>query len=160
MELKGQDLQRYYYENTTFGRKYNSNLTKLELKSLEDTPFVVKIADLGYARQLKVDGYAESFLGTPQQEAPELFRRIYNHKIDVWGIANIYYTILTGKLLFGGAYKDYQKQLERGTWSLPFKVPISLAGIKFLNQLLVYDPDKRISITDLVNHPYLKMTKE
>lgn len=39
-------------------------------------------------------------------------------------------------------------------------MPISLAGIKFLNQLLVYDPEKRISITDLVNHPYLKMTKE
>ena len=93
----------------------------------------MKIADLGYARQLKVDGYAESFLGTPQQEAPELFRRIYNHKIDVWGIANIFYTVLTGRLLFGGAQADYKKKLEQGTWSIPFKVPISLEGIKFLN---------------------------
>lgn len=73
------------------------------LNSLEDTPFIIKIADLGLARQLKVDGHAESFLGTPQQYAPELFKKIYNHKIDVWGIANIYYIILTGKLLFGGA---------------------------------------------------------
>ena len=63
-------------------------------------------------------------------------------------------------MLFGGAYSDYKKQLELGTWSIPFKVPISLEGIKFLNQLLVYDPDKRISINELVEHPYLKMTKE
>jgi serine/threonine protein kinase len=160
MELQGEELQRYYYEGNTYGRKYKSQLNKLMLKSLEDTPFIIKIADLGYARQLKVDGYAESFLGTPQQEAPELFKKIYNHKIDVWGIANIYYTVLTGKLLFGGAYKDYTKQLEQGTWSIPFKVPISLEGIKFLNQLLVYDPDKRISITELVEHPYLKLSKE
>jgi serine/threonine protein kinase len=65
MELKADELQRFYYENTTFGRKYTSRLSKLMLQSLEETPFTVKIADLGYARQLKVDGYAESFLGTP-----------------------------------------------------------------------------------------------
>jgi hypothetical protein len=29
MELKGEELQRYYYEGTTFGRKYKSTLTKL-----------------------------------------------------------------------------------------------------------------------------------
>ena len=50
MELHGEELQRFYYEGTTFGRKYRSNLTKLMLKSLEETPFTVKIADLGYAR--------------------------------------------------------------------------------------------------------------
>ena len=104
-----------------------------------------------------MDGYAESFLGTPSQEAPELFRKIYNHKIDVWGIANIFYTVLTGQLLFGGTYSEYKSWLEQGTWSIPFNVKISLEGIKFLNQLLQYDPEKRISINELVEHPYLKM---
>ena len=75
----------------------------------------------------------------------------------MWGIANIFYTVLTGRLLFGGAQADYKKKLENGTWSIPFKVPISLEGIKFLNQLLVYDPEKRISINELVDHPYLSM---
>lgn len=65
MELEGETLQRYYYEKQTFGKRYDNQLTKLLLQSLDNVEFKVKIADLGYARQLKVDGYAESFLGTP-----------------------------------------------------------------------------------------------
>jgi serine/threonine protein kinase len=86
----------------------------------------VKIADLGLARQLRHDGFADSMKGTPMLFAPEIiFKAFYNHKVDVWGIANIFYSCLTGKLLFTAAGGDYEDQLQKGTWQVPLEVKIS-----------------------------------
>ena len=93
--------------------------------------------------------------------APELiFKKFYDHKIDVWGIANIFYTLLTGRLLFDGEAKEYDQQLEEGVWKFPCDVKISAEALKFLHDLLQYEPSKRLSIGELASHPYLNMPLE
>ena len=127
-------------------------------RRLTEVRFQIKIADLGYARELTHGTFANSACGTPLLVAPELIlRKFYDHKIDVWGIANIFYTLLTGKLLFDGQTKEYDEQLEEGVWKFPCEVKISAEALKFLHDLLQYDPNKRLSINELVSHPYLNM---
>ena len=68
--------------------------------------------------------------------APEVLRGVYDHKIDVWGIAHIFYNLLTRTFLFDGQGTVLQKQLNRGQWKFPLNVPISAEAISFLNDLL------------------------
>lgn len=84
--------------------------SKEELKSmdLENEPFSVKIADLGYARELTraEQGRANSFKGSPLMMAPEQLNTYwgrgsgYSHKIDVWAMGVIFYQMLTGMFMF------------------------------------------------------------
>ena len=46
--------------------------------------------------------------------------------------------------------------LKHGQWNLPLKVNPSVEAIGFLNDMLQYNHKRRISISELVNHPYLK----
>ena len=81
-------------------RFYRTELAKrLELlmsKPLTEVNFEIKIADLGMARTLSYGFHSESQVGTPGYYAPELIiKEYYDHKIDVWGIANIFYNLMT-----------------------------------------------------------------
>ena len=88
-------------------RFYRTELAKrLELlmsKPLTEVNFEIKIADLGMARTLSYGFHSESQVGTPGYYAPELIiKEYYDHKIDVWGIANIFYNLMTKSQLFPG----------------------------------------------------------
>lgn len=142
-------------------RNLQGQVQKLMGKHLTDINFQIKIADLGYARELTHGEFANSACGTPLLVAPELLlKRVYDHKIDVWGIANIFYTLITGKLLFDGKSQSYTKQLEEGVWKFPCEVNISAEALKFLHDLLQFDPNKRLSINQLDSHPYLNVPLE
>jgi serine/threonine protein kinase len=85
-------------------------LTKEDLEGLDlnTETFVVKIADLGYARELtsQSDGRVKSFKGSPLMMAPEQLNTYwdrgsgYSHKIDVWAIGVNFYQMLTGMFIF------------------------------------------------------------
>ena len=112
-------------------------LTEDDLRELdlETEPFCVKIADLGYARELTTqsDGRATSFKGSPLMMAPEQLSTYwgrgsgYSHKIDVWAIGVIFYQMLTGMFIFNVTEKtSYQMALQKlyakikeGTWTWP-----------------------------------------
>lgn len=64
--------------------------------------FEIKIADLGMAKTLEPGTYSNSKVGTEILYAPEVLRGVYDHKIDVWGIANIFYNLMTRDFLFDG----------------------------------------------------------
>ena len=88
-------------------RFYRTELAKrLEIlmsKPLTEVNFEIKIADLGMARTLSYGFHSESQVGTPGYYAPELIiKEYYDHKIDVWGIANIFYNLMTKSQLFPG----------------------------------------------------------
>ena len=84
--------------------------TEFDMKAmdLENVEFCVKIADLGYARELtkETSGRVKSFKGSPLMMAPEQLGRYfdrgsgYSHKIDVWAIGVIFYQMLTGMFMF------------------------------------------------------------
>ena len=91
-----------------------SNETKIDVKELDlDTePFIVKLADLGYAKEFNKNEGEEgrdrtySFKGSPLMMPAEQILTYwgkgtgYSHKIDVWAIGVILYQMLTGMFVF------------------------------------------------------------
>ena len=136
---------------------------------LENEPFVVKIADLGYARELtkQETGRVKSFKGSPLMMAPEQLSTYwgrgsgYTHKIDVWAIGVIFYQLLTGMFMFSvdshtkrsDAMQALYVKIKKGTWSWPTDIMISLQTFDFLNKTMQHDPFYRPTWEEMMVHP-------
>ena len=103
-----------------------------KLKSLDlsqkDLNVEIKIADLGFARELGHSDMTDTVCGTPLVMAPEVLNgKKYNHKADVWSLGIVYFELLTGFTPFTGCDKnDLKRNLEKGAYKLPKKVKMSL----------------------------------
>lgn len=89
------------------------------LKNLDITApgrIQVKIADLGFARELNYEDLSETMCGTPLVMAPEVLNgKRYNHKADVWSLGIVFFEMLVGFTPFTGRDKpDLKRNLERG----------------------------------------------
>ena len=123
------------------------------------TPFQVKIADLGFARKLKVGTLAETRLGTPLVMAPEVLDgNKYDHTADVWSLGCVFYEMLTGYAPFTGTSQaNLAENIARGRYYFPKTCKLSLQGLSFLNSCLQYDHQQRPNLQELLNHPYIAM---
>lgn len=71
------------------------------------TPFQIKIADLGFARELNYEDLTQTHCGTPIVMAPEVLNnKRYNHKADVWSLGIVFFEMLTGFMPFTGKNKQ------------------------------------------------------
>ncbi|CDW75810.1 protein kinase domain containing protein [Stylonychia lemnae] len=125
---------------------------------LINTNFQIKIADLGFARELSHEDVTQTTCGTPIVMAPEVLNgRKYNHKADVWSLGIIFFEMITGFMPFTGQNKEeLKKNLEKGTYKFPKKLRMSIQGLDFLNCCLQFDSSKRMSWSQLIDHPYIK----
>lgn len=112
----------------------------------------IKIADLGFARELNYESMTNTHCGTPLVMAPEVLNGTkYNHKADVWSLGIVFFELITGFTPFIGHDKeDLIRNLEKGNYKLPKKLKLSLTGLDFLNCCLQFDQDKRMSWSDLI----------
>ncbi|CAD8049203.1 unnamed protein product [Paramecium primaurelia] len=112
-----------------------------------------KICDFGLATYESV---ISSFSGTFEFMAPEVIKNLpQTKKIDVWSLAAILYWLLENKPLVQG------NQLEKIQQILDFTSPkftkITNPLIKdLLNQMLLPDPDNRISLQGVLNHKWIQ----
>ena len=145
----------------------NGNLPpklKFSEKSLNKT-FSVKIADLGYAKDLIKDSEGATILGSPMYMSPDIVEKYtdegkenkkYNSSVDLWSLGVITYELLTGSPPFPG--KDYEevfKSIKKGIYHLPKNLRPSIEIISFLNGLLQYYPEKRLNWQQINAHPFL-----
>ena len=119
----------------------------------------VKIADLGFARELEEEDLASTRLGTPLIMAPEtLAGQKFDHSVDVWSLGCVFYEMLTGYSPFTGTSQlNLHENIVKGDYKFPKTVKFSLQGLSFLNMCLQFDPKKRPSIFELASHPYLQL---
>ncbi|XP_075253282.1 serine/threonine-protein kinase Nek4-like [Convolutriloba macropyga] len=62
---------------------------------------LVKVGDLGIARQLKENEMADTLIGTPYYMSPEIFQNIpYSYKSDIWSLGCILYEMTSLKHAF------------------------------------------------------------
>lgn len=105
-------------------------LTSQRLKEIDlvKANIQVKIADLGFARELSYEDLTQTICGTPLVMAPEVLNgKFYNHKADVWSLGIIFFEMITGFTPFTGKDKnDLKRNLEKGTYKLPKKLKMSL----------------------------------
>ena len=123
----------------------------------------VKIIDFGLA----IQGFGKTVLGSPLTMDPLILDKykksftskickdlIYDQKADIWSLGVICYQMLIGKSVFDAkTLKDLVKKVEEGTYTVP--TSLSKEIVSFLNGMLQYKSEKRLSAEKLYNHPFL-----
>ncbi|EZF30011.1 CAMK/CAMKL/GIN4 protein kinase [Trichophyton interdigitale MR816] len=124
---------------------------------LLDGSFNVKLADFGMAA-LQPEGHMlNTSCGSPHYASPEIIygKPYRGDKADIWSCGIILYALLCGFLPFdGGDLRNTLKLVKKGEYMLP---PwMSEEAIDLVQSILQKDPENRITLTDMWEHPLLK----
>ena len=124
----------------------------------------VKIIDFGFAT--KIDPKKKlvfSVLGSPINMDPGILKKLnhmdnsvsgYDEKVDIWSLGTLCYEMLIGKATFEASnMPELVKKIEAGEYTLP--TTLSKEVVSFLNAMLQYDPQARLSTEELSRHHFL-----
>ena len=125
----------------------------------------IKLIDFSFAIILKKGELTNTILGSPINMSPTLLHKLnndpdyenigYDEKEDIWSLGTICYELLMGRSAFESDDMDVlYKKVEKGDYYVP--ITFSKETISFLNGMLQYDPNKRLSFNELSNHKFLK----
>ena len=123
----------------------------------------IKIIDFGTAifNKNKIDN---NITGSIYYIAPEVIskNRNYSEKCDVWSCGIIMYILLTGLPPFNGnSDKDILRKIMDGYFDMkkyPWPIISSLAK-DLIKKLLEFDPNKRITAEEALNHPWFECSQ-
>ncbi|SPO37300.1 related to SNF1 - carbon catabolite derepressing ser/thr protein kinase [Pseudozyma flocculosa] len=118
----------------------------------------VKIGDFGLSNIMTDGDFLKTSCGSPNYAAPEVISgRLYaGPEIDIWSCGVILYVMLCGRLPFDDEYiPTLFKKINGGIYSLPSF--LSQEARHLLSQMLVVDPVKRITISEIRAHPWFNV---
>ena len=117
----------------------------------------IKIIDFGASSTTKKN--LHEVIGSLPYLAPEVLKKSYNEKCDLWSAGCILYTLLSGTMPFFGANETVTKyqiescdpQMSSQNWRT-----VSNEAKHFLTLLLTKDPVKRPSAEEALLHPWIQ----
>jgi len=118
----------------------------------------VKIGDFGIARILQhTYDLVKTAIGTPYYLSPEICQeKPYNQKSDIWSLGCILYELLTLRHAFdANSMKGLVLKILRGVYP-PISTTYSEDIRNLVGELLIKDPNKRPSIRQILDKPFLK----
>lgn len=120
----------------------------------------IKLLDFGLGKILGPGECCSEAFGTLSYVAPEvLLEKPYNKAVDLWAIGVITYLLVSGFLPFYDENSD--REIARQTINDPTPFPpaiwrkISSEAKDFVSNLLSKDPEKRMTIKEVLEHPWL-----
>lgn len=120
----------------------------------------LKVSDFGLSaisEQLREDGLLHTPCGTPSYVAPEVLRkRGYDGaKADIWSCGVVLFVLLSGYLPF---QDENMMKMYGKIFKADFKFPawVSLDARGLISSLLVSDPEKRISVAEIMRNPWFR----
>lgn len=126
----------------------------------------VKLCDFGYAKNEFIDSRPKTVSGTPDYIAPEvLMHDEYDGKTaDIWSCGVVLYVMLTGVLPFAKRGDNRTNNLIRLQQMFPrivaaeYHTPshVSTHCRDLLSRMLTADPAARITINQLMDHPWME----
>ncbi len=121
----------------------------------------IRLLDFGLGKIIGPNEFCTEPFGTFSYAAPEvLLEKPYNFKADLWTIGVITYLLLAGFLPFDD--ENSEKEIARQTVYEPTPFPnaiwgnISKEGRSFVDNLLEKDPKNRMTIKQVLEHPWLQ----
>jgi calcium-dependent protein kinase len=150
-------------QNLTTNNTTNSNVNE---KKTPNQLLNIKLIDFGTCNYIQNKNLSLR-VGTPYYIAPEVLKKNYNEKCDLWSIGVILYVLLVGHPPFKGfSTEEILEKVQKGHYKItgPEWNRISEKGKDLVKKLLCYDYSKRISAEEAIKHPWfdnvLKATKD
>ncbi|XP_037057902.1 putative sperm motility kinase W [Peromyscus leucopus] len=143
---------------------HDLNIVHRDLKPeniLFDEEGNVKLADFGLATSWRAGTLLHQQCGTKSFNAPEqvLGLGYDGKKTDVWSLGVLLYLITTGNHPFqGDTMEEIEGKIVTGTYDIPAHVSGQLENL--IHQMLTVAPERRPSIEDLQQHPWVMKWKE
>uniref|UniRef100_A0A8C5QR27 Protein kinase domain-containing protein n=1 Tax=Leptobrachium leishanense TaxID=445787 RepID=A0A8C5QR27_9ANUR len=120
----------------------------------------IKIIDFGLAQKIEDDAVFKSLCGTPQYIAPEVINyEPLGPPTDMWSIGVITYILLSGLSPFQGETdEETLTNVVNGNYEFDdrFFKDTSTMGKDFIRQLLVKEPQDRLTAVECLIHPWIK----
>ena len=118
---------------------------------------LIKICDFGTSKLFERGAVERKLVGSSYYIAPEVLKKKYNEKCDLWSCGVILYILLSGRPPFGGENdQEILLNVSRGVFDLkshPFN-SLSPEVINLIKSLLTVDSSKRLSAEQALNHPW------
>ena len=122
---------------------------------LLDAEYRIKLADFGLSNRLKDGQFLKTSCGSPNYAAPEVISGVLyaGPEVDVWSCGVILYAMVCGSLPFDDEnIRNLFKKIKGGQYTIP---PHVSAGAKdLIHRMLQVDPLQRISVSDIMQHPW------
>ncbi|XP_053178384.1 calcium/calmodulin-dependent protein kinase type IV [Scomber japonicus] len=147
----------YLHENGVVHRDLKpENLLYADLSL--DAP--LKIADFGLSKIIDDQVTMKTVCGTPGYCAPEILRgNAYGPEVDMWSVGVILYILLCGFEPFFDARGDQYMYSRILNCDYEFVSPwwdeVSLNAKDLVSKLIVLDPQKRLSVLEALQHPWV-----
>lgn len=118
----------------------------------------VTIIDFGTAGRYTPGEKLRTKFGTSYYIAPEVIKKSYDHKCDLWSCGVILYILICGYPPFNGPTDlKILEAVMAGQYSMnePEWQNVSDSAKNLVSSLLTYNPERRISAIDALNHPWI-----
>ena len=118
----------------------------------------VKLCDFGWAKELTLENRS-TFCGTVEYMAPEIVgSENYDYSVDIWSLGILLYELLYGHSPFkASSTKNIILNIKTHELSLDDKnKKISSSCKDLITKLLNSNPQKRLKIKDILEHPFVK----
>ncbi|KAH6654489.1 kinase-like domain-containing protein [Truncatella angustata] len=117
----------------------------------------LKISDFGWSVHAP-NNRRKTMCGTLDYLPPEMIKpgsqdNYYNEKVDLWSLGVLTYEFLVGEAPFEDTPVMTQRRIARADMSIPSFV--SPEAKDLIKRLLVLDPDKRIPLEQVEQHPWI-----
>ena len=118
----------------------------------------IKLIDFGTCNYIKDNKNLTLKVGSPYYIAPEVLNKNYNKKCDIWSAGVILYILLLGYPPFKGkSAQELFSRINKGTYRKEGKEwdNISDNAKDLILKMLEYDPQKRLSAQECLEHPWI-----
>lgn len=123
----------------------------------------IKIADFGLSK-IVWDNQTMTPCGTVGYTAPEIVKdERYSKSVDMWALGCVLYTLLCGfPPFYDESIQVLTEKVARGQYTFlsPWWDDISKSAQDLVSHLLTVNPEKRYTITEFLNHPWIRQTDE
>ena len=123
----------------------------------------IKIADFGLSKVVW-DSVTMTPCGTVGYTAPEIVKdERYSKSVDMWAMGCVLYTLLCGfPPFYDESIQVLTEKVARGQYTFlsPWWDGISKPAQDLVSHLLTVDPDKRYTIQQFLDHPWIRKSNE